>query len=145
MRNVFDQYGQPENRLTHALFASLAHDDRLLRSFIMDVCKAKRPPKAPPATISVQRYPDGTEYSDDELQSSRIPDAWICDQEGWALVFEAKIGAKLTNAQLRGHRQKAHQLSYDRATFICLLAGDIDVPDADWTVLKWSEVYVWLC
>jgi len=34
MRNIFDQYTHPENRLTHALMSSLAADPELLRSFV---------------------------------------------------------------------------------------------------------------
>lgn len=75
MRNAFDQYGQPENRLTHALFTELNQDERLLKSFIQDVCGFNRHAKAQKETVSVQTYPDGTEYSDDEALNSRILDA----------------------------------------------------------------------
>ena len=34
MRNVFDQYKQPENRLTHALVSSLSEDSNLLKNFV---------------------------------------------------------------------------------------------------------------
>ena len=34
MRNIFDQYANPENRLTHALVSSIAQDQYLLREFI---------------------------------------------------------------------------------------------------------------
>jgi hypothetical protein len=34
MRNVFDQFRQPENRLTHALMCSLYEDPKLLKRFI---------------------------------------------------------------------------------------------------------------
>jgi hypothetical protein len=34
MRNLFDQYTHPENRLTHALVSSIAQDQYLLREFI---------------------------------------------------------------------------------------------------------------
>jgi hypothetical protein len=61
MRNVFDQYGQPENRLNHALFTELNQDVRLLKFLIRDVCVINRPAKAPKEIVSVQTYPDGTE------------------------------------------------------------------------------------
>ena len=38
MRNIFDQYSQPENRLTHALISSLNEDKKLLSSFIKKFC-----------------------------------------------------------------------------------------------------------
>ena len=34
MRNIFDQYSHPENRLTHALASCLAEDRKLLRRFV---------------------------------------------------------------------------------------------------------------
>jgi len=34
MRNLFDQYSQPENRLTHALAVCLSEDRRLLASWL---------------------------------------------------------------------------------------------------------------
>jgi hypothetical protein len=33
MRNLFDQYTHPENRLTHALVSGIDHDRYLLREF----------------------------------------------------------------------------------------------------------------
>lgn len=60
--------------MTHALLTELNHDERLLKSFIQDVCGINRPAKAPKETVSVQAYPDGTEYSDDEALNSRILD-----------------------------------------------------------------------
>jgi hypothetical protein len=34
LRNIFDQYEQPENRLTHALVSVLDHDRTLLSPFL---------------------------------------------------------------------------------------------------------------
>jgi len=34
MRNVFDQYDQPENRVTHALLSCLGNDRKLIRPFL---------------------------------------------------------------------------------------------------------------
>ena len=34
MRNVFDQYDQPENKLTHALMTTLSRDRGLIRPFL---------------------------------------------------------------------------------------------------------------
>ncbi len=38
MRNVFDQYGQPENRLTHALATCLHEDRAFLGEFLDAAC-----------------------------------------------------------------------------------------------------------
>ena len=37
MRNIFDQYSQPEGRVTRALATALAEDRRLLLGFLRDV------------------------------------------------------------------------------------------------------------
>ena len=44
MRNVFDQYSQYENRLTHALACSLEADRVLLRKFCRWVLDGNAPP-----------------------------------------------------------------------------------------------------
>lgn len=37
MRNLFDQYSQPENRLTHALMTALHEDRGLLALFLREI------------------------------------------------------------------------------------------------------------
>ena len=44
MRNVFDQYTQPENRLTHSLASVLYQDRPLIKSFL----RTFGPPNYPP-------------------------------------------------------------------------------------------------
>lgn len=44
MRNIFDQYSQPENRLTHSLASVLHHDKALLKSFLQEFGLGPRPP-----------------------------------------------------------------------------------------------------
>jgi hypothetical protein len=48
MRNLFDQYNQPENRLSHALAVCLSEDRRLLTRFLrwIDV-EPSQPGEAP--------------------------------------------------------------------------------------------------
>ena len=38
MRNIFDQYSQPENKLTHSLVSCLYEDKHLLNSFLKNFC-----------------------------------------------------------------------------------------------------------
>ena len=44
MRNVFDQYSQPENRLTHALMTALHEDRGLLALFLREIAGARLQP-----------------------------------------------------------------------------------------------------
>ncbi len=43
MRNIFDQYSQPESRVTHALMTAIHKDQALLGSFLRDLVKIKPP------------------------------------------------------------------------------------------------------
>jgi len=36
LRNLFDQYSQPENRFTHALLTALNEDRKLLNAFLRE-------------------------------------------------------------------------------------------------------------
>ncbi len=77
MRNIFDQYSQPENRVTHALVTALHEDRKLLRAFLMDIAKCPLPKNRRPIEISEQTYPGKPEATEDETEKRGIPDAWI--------------------------------------------------------------------
>jgi len=85
MRNIFNQYTQPENRVTHALMTALNEDRQLLGLFLRELVKVKAP--TPPSKLSVleQQYPsrDAIEPAEtDEAQRRGIPDGWIFDETG---------------------------------------------------------------
>ncbi|MGB0900470.1 hypothetical protein [Halocynthiibacter sp.] len=143
MRNVFDHYSQAENQLTHALFSALENDQTLLRSFVKDICCVTAP-KTSNLRLSVQKYPFARLYDDTEVVSRNIPDAWIFDDEGFALVFEAKITANLTTTQLRGHQRVANQLGFEDAYYFTVVGEQDQTKTDGWTELLWSEIYVWL-
>lgn len=78
MRNVFDQYSQPENRLTHALLTTLDQDRSLLVPFlkwlgINDV------PKPTTLTIVEQQVPGDyqPDISEEEAERRGLPDGAI--------------------------------------------------------------------
>ena len=144
MRNVFDQYAQPENRLTHALFSALNQDRTLLASFIRDVCKVRSAPSAESLTVSVQQYPGGREYTDAEMIERNIPDAWLFNDDGWVLLFEAKITARLTRTQLDGHRRTAARHGFEKTDCFAIVADDTAVVAAGWRRLHWVDIYRWL-
>jgi hypothetical protein len=143
MRNVFDHYSQAENQLTHALFTALDNDRSLLASFVKDICGSKHP-KPSKLHLSVQRYPFAMHYAETEIEDRNIPDAWIFDDEGFAIVFEAKITATLTHVQLTGHKRVASKLGFDAAQFFTIVAEDNTTLSHGWQELKWAEIYVWL-
>lgn len=142
MRNVFDQYDQPENRLTHAMMSTLHRDRRLLKDFLqwLDVA-----PGGPMDQIHVgeQQVPGGEANSEKE-EDEGLPDGCFFDDEGWAVLMEAKVQAKLSNVQLRRHRRLAERFGYPDAH---LLVVSVDPQPKNLppntSFHEWRKVYAW--
>lgn len=143
MRNIFDQYSQPENRLTHALVCALAEDTKLLKHFVRWV--TGKPALTANLQIVEQRLPGEMEVTEDESERRGLPDAWIHDNDNWSLLVESKVSAALSNDQLRRHRQTAYRRGFNDVT---VLAIDVVIPTKkllDGVIFKtWSEIYEWL-
>ena len=77
MRNVFDQYSQPENRITHAFLTALNEDRRLLTGFLRDLVKVEPPAPASKLAILEQQYPGETEATENESDRRGIPDGTV--------------------------------------------------------------------
>lgn len=122
MRNIFDQYSQPENRLTHALVCALGEDNGLLRQFVRWASG-----KTAPKTIKIieQQLPGEIEVSEEESEKRGLPDAWIFDDDSWSLLIESKISSPLKNDQLRRHYNTAHSRGYED---VLVLAIDVIKP-----------------
>jgi len=144
MRNVFDQYSQAENRLTHALFTALDQDREMLANFLHDICTIETRTPASDLSLTVQQYPDGDAYNDNAAEASSIPDAWIVDPAGQALVFEMKITAPLDKKQLDGHREVAKRFGFESLSFFTVTANPNTKSHPGWTALHWRNIYVWL-
>lgn len=74
MRNIFDQYSQPENRITHALVTALHEDQKLLRAFLKDIPECLLPRKKQPIEIFEQTYPGELEKTEDAKGAQGVPD-----------------------------------------------------------------------
>ena len=141
MRNVFDQYEQPENRLTHALMVTLANDKKLVRPFLKLV-KAKRIPALKNIELGLQRVP-GQEAEWIKEDKDGLPDACFFDQDSWAVVIEAKAQAPISISQLKRHRRTSARYGYEDPHVVLL---SIDTPKSlpDWvTHLEWKNLYRW--
>ena len=142
MRNLFDQYEQPENRLTHALISALHNDRRLVRPFLLWL-GVKAPPQMKSVHIGQQQAP-GAEAEAEKEGGDGLPDACFFDDEDWAVLIESKVQAAPSASQLRRHRKTAARYGYSNP-FVVLLAVD---PSAkrlpDETICRqWREVYGW--
>ena len=142
MRNIFDYYKQSENQLTHALFSTLANDPALLRGFIKDICGVRGVKKN--LHLSVQRYPSARAYTDEEIESRGIPDAWIYNDAKFALVFEAKIAASVEQAQLASHENIARKHGFDDVPFYTITAEPNTPRRKGWQNIRWHDIYIWL-
>lgn len=143
MRNLFDQFDQPENRLTHALMTSLHEDRRLLNRFIKWATAGQAP--AGPLHVLEQTLPGQEAADSDELERRGLPDGWIHDDDCWSLVIESKIECRLEPDQLRRHRSTAERRGFSKLhilAFVVLLPSRPIAPDI--TIKKWTDLYTWL-
>jgi hypothetical protein len=67
LRNIFDQYSQPENRVTHALMTALNEDRKLLTLFL-------RSSDARKLCVLEQQYPGEEEPSEEDGDSVIVSD-----------------------------------------------------------------------
>lgn len=144
MRNVFDQYKTPENRLTHALTTALAEDRELCKSFIGWVC-GSTPTGRKRLEILGQRLPGEPETDEDENARRSLPDAWIHDGESWSLLIESKISSTLDNDQLRRHLRTAERRNFTQVTLLAIAIAKPELKLPEHVVVRtWPEVYEWL-
>ena len=142
MRNIFDSYSKNEDKLTHALFSTLNSDKDLLDSFMKDICGLSA--KTGKLSVSVQSYPSARAYTNTEIKRRSLPDAWIYDSKGFAMVFESKITDSLTQRQLDDHQRTTEIRGFRKPRFYTITAlsnaGNFD----GWKQITWVSIYTWL-
>ncbi|MBK6005948.1 hypothetical protein JJB11_07555 [Ramlibacter ginsenosidimutans] len=141
MRNVFDQYEQIENRVTHALGTALHESHKFLEAFCRGV---EHPlPLHAKVRVAIQHRPGvHAQLSEEEALRRGLPDLWIDDGADWALVIECKIQHSISLPQLRAHEREARQ--YENSKVI--LISPERAPESVSSVFKcilWTEVYEW--
>ena len=149
MRNVFDQYSQPENRLTHALMTALHEDRALLALFLREIAGLKPPMASTGLSVLVQQLPETPPVSEEEAERRGIPDGWIyCVEEEWCVVIESKVLTRLGTDQIERHRRMAQRLGFTRVFVVAITTEEAArrrvEDDRQLRILEWSEIYVWL-
>ncbi len=142
MRNVFDQYTQQENKLTHALICTLAADRSLLKPFLKWAdCKDIPNPKS--LFITEQQIP-GTAVSGDDEEGKGLPDGCVYSELGWALLIESKVSSKISTNQLKRHFSTAVRHGFEKPYLLILSVDDPpkNLPQRA-THRAWRDVYVW--
>jgi len=142
MRNVFDQYDQPENRLTHALACTLAEDRQQIRPFLRWLGISEIPPLKDLRVLQQQVPGEIVSADDDEVRG--LPDLCVFTDEGWCVLFESKVQAKVTAGQLRRHLRTAQRHGYEKP-FLVLISVEnaTGVASTLAATRRWREVYAW--
>lgn len=142
MRNIFDQYKDPENRLSHALAVCLDEDRALLKGFLrwLEI----KPPQRP-ASLHVleQRLPGEPIRVERDDERRGLPDIVICNDDGWCVFIESKVEATLESDQIERHRQTLVRRGYKSVHPVTLTKERAPSPKR--TVARtWPGVYEWL-
>jgi hypothetical protein len=140
MRNLFDQYEVPENRVTHALACCLSEDPTLLRRFVR--WSTGEAPVAGRLKLVQQQIP-GEPQGEDELTERGLPDMWIYGDGPWALLVENKVASRIGHDQLRRHQAMAVRHGFSRARLLVLSPEDGYKPPDGVLYRSWPEVYRW--
>lgn len=141
MRNLFDQYTQPENRLTHALAVCLHEDRALLRRFLRWI--GVTTPVHPSAlALAEQTLPGDPPHTEEEAQRRGLPDIVIHDGATWCLLIESKVQATLTEDQLSRHERTLRRRGFRYVARMVLTRRGLSVRRAIATT--WSRLYEWL-
>ena len=140
MRNIFDQYSQDENRLTHALMCTLNEDRPLLKSFLKDFVGISYNPSV--AKLREQSSPDKPEPDEESDERKGIPDAWIYTDNDWVLLIESKAQQPPKLDQLQRHRKVARGFNKILLLLLTVKRPDFEKP---WIIVKyWEDLYQWL-
>lgn len=160
IRNIFDQYSQPENRLTHALVQVLARDEVLARKFLAKFVPTLKVLPRHELCFSCQRFPEQEaeplteeKSKEEEAEGKGIPDFWVyrkgdADEPGWAVFCECKVTATLQAEQLKNHTATAHKLGFPSLHLLTITPSKADSeifclvpPSVNADSVAWSEVY----
>ncbi len=144
MRNLFDQYNQPENRLTHALAVCLDEDRTLLRSFLEWIAVTPTV-RANALKIVEQTLPGDVPESEEVAQRKGLPDIVIHDGAEWCLLIENKVMAVLSDDQLARHERTLRRRGFEQVRRLVIEKDIKAIRQPKETSTKtWSLLYEWL-
>lgn len=142
MRNIFDQYSQPENQLTHALASTLHADHRLIHPFLKWL-GIRDLPAIHEIQLAQQQLP-GEIVTEVDDEGAGLPDICLWTESGWACLFESKVQAAASVSQLKRHvaTAKRRQFNPIRVVLLSVDARPRDMPTGS-IHREWREVYSW--
>lgn len=147
MRNIFDQYGQPENRLTHALLCALKHDRRLLRSFLRRFA-SHFPMNEKRLHVDEQSVPRNSTRPGTPVKAlDSLPDGIIHEtvvDESRALAIESKIELRPRADQLKRHIRGVRRRGFVDVAGLLITVEQVKRQPKPWSNILWTQVYEWL-
>ena len=124
--------------------SSLHEDHKMLKGFIQWAVGDR----APDGNLQVveQSLPGEEEIDElSERQRHGLPDGWIFNQEGWALLIESKIECGLDFDQILRHRLTAERRGFKQIHTVALVMDPPEhVLDPALKVRRWTDLYMWL-
>ena len=142
MRNVFDQYEEPENRLTHALASCLAEDPAFCRDFVRWAL-GEPSPTGRSLVVLEQQLPGDPPVAEDDAESRGIPDARIHDGHDWALLIESKVSSPVDSGQLRCHLATAMKRGFEQVHIVLISVKKPGRLPRGVRHIEWHSVYTW--
>jgi hypothetical protein len=142
VRNLFDQYAQPENKLTHALVCTLQREEKLIRPFLRLLKISKILPLKKKIQVVEQQIP-GEGESRNENESNGVPDACFFDDDSWAVLVESKVQAGIRLSQLEAHAETAKGRGYKSAEVVLISVDRPKKLPEHVRAIEWREVYKW--
>lgn len=151
---LYDQYSNPENRLTHALLHTVGSSKWLISRFLKQIVGVNLSLGRETIEVSSQKEPFSKEDSDPEKVES-VPDGWILtagtNKLGIAIEVKNKKGT-IKIKQLEGHSKRVSNYEHP---YLLVITPDLSRPQKvdqfqHWrrqirTIWRsWDEIYRWL-
>jgi hypothetical protein len=144
VRNIFDQYSQAENRLSHVL-ATVLHEDVGLREQFLKEFVGQKTPRAKSVRVSTQSFPGLPPLAEGSSKAESVPDIWLYDDAGWCVIIECKISAPFSTPQITRHVATARRFGFTDISKIAITASapQQSMP-VDVISILWPRIYEWL-
>ncbi|MBI2165116.1 MAG: hypothetical protein HYU29_01780 [Chloroflexi bacterium] len=141
LRNIFDQYSQLENRVTHALAHALVSDMSLRTAFSQQAARHETMGK--PAII----------VQDRSGQGDSVPDLTILDESGFRITMENKLQLDSVEADQLARHWKRVAYGGQQSGCVLVITPDLHEPKevqgmrqdgANIRWVPWQQVYQWM-
>ncbi len=143
VRNIFDQYSQDENRLTHALACALASDPAALRSFLAHFVGIERAKKF--GSIQVAEQVGHNLKKDPSGRKKSVPDLVIRNQDGrLGVAVECKVKAGTDHGQLQRHFRGLERQGFTHPKVLLIsIDGLLEGAPNEFKSTQWRDVREW--